>query len=196
MTSGFLCEPQLGEVAHNATSRLFVENPALLGWTEFMSRFYMPVASKFADATEKYQDSDKKNETAANIAMNTELSSFDFITRNKELGRHFGAYMKGVQASEGTNFKHVVSGYDWGGLGEGFVVHVRAFSIPPHQEWKNNHLRKPLLTHLLRPDRWRPRQRLHRTCRTLPSPPAHCTGHARCDCQQPKPQQCATTGHT
>ena len=94
-----------------------------------MSRFYMPVASRFADATDKYQDSDKNNETAANIAMNTELSSFDFITRNKELGRYFGAYMKGVQASEGTNFRHVISGYDWESLGEGFVVHVRHHSI-------------------------------------------------------------------
>lgn len=134
MTSGFLCEPQPDEVAHNATSRLFVDNPALLGWTEFMSRFYMPVASKFADATEKYQDSDKNNETAANIAMNTELSSFDFITRNKELGRYFGAYMKGVQASEGTNFRHVISGYDWESLGEGFVVHVRHHSVAPRQQ--------------------------------------------------------------
>ena len=125
MTSGFLCEPQPGEVAHNATSRLFVKNPALLGWTEFMTRFYMPVASKFADATERYQDSEKDNETAANIAMDTTLSSFDFITKHKELGKHFGAYMKGVQASEGTNFRHVVSGYNWESLGDGFVVHVR-----------------------------------------------------------------------
>lgn len=94
-----------------------------------MTRFYMPVASKFADATEKYQASDKNNETAANIAMDTELSSFDFITRNKELGRHFAAYMKGVQASEGTNLRHVISGYDWESLRDGFVVHVRHDSI-------------------------------------------------------------------
>ena len=132
MTSGFLCEPKSGEVAHNATSRLFVKNPALLGWTEFMTHFYMPVASRFADATEKYQGSEKKNETAANIAMDTELSSFDFITRNKELGRHFASYMKGVQASEGTNFRHVISGYNWESLEDGFVVHVRHHSLAIH----------------------------------------------------------------
>ncbi len=101
-----------------------------------MTRFYMPVASKFADATEKYQDSIKSNETAANIAMETEMSSFDFITRNKELGRYFGAYMKGVQASEGTNFRHVISGYDWEKLGDGFVVHVRHLSTQSSPQYQ------------------------------------------------------------
>lgn len=124
MTSNFLCEPIPGEVAHNAVSRMFLTNPAYLGWVDFMSRFYMPVSSKFVEATEKWGNTEAKNETAANLAMNTELSSFDYITRNRDLGRRFAAYMKGVQASEGTNMRHVVSCYEWERLGNGIVVHI------------------------------------------------------------------------
>ena len=89
-----------------------------------MTQFYMPVSGKFVEATEKWGKTDKKNETAVNIAMNTDLSSFDFITRSRDLGRQFAAYMKGVQASEGTNLRHLAADFDWERLGNGIVVHV------------------------------------------------------------------------
>ncbi|KMU79287.1 aflatoxin biosynthesis protein [Coccidioides immitis RMSCC 3703] len=124
MTRNFLCEPVPGHVAHNAVSRLFVTNPAYLGWTRFMTEFYMPVASKFSEATEKWGDTVAGNQTAVNLAMNTQLTAFDFITQSREWGRLFSAYMKGVQASRATNVKHVVADYDWEAMGKALVVHI------------------------------------------------------------------------
>ncbi|KAJ5151389.1 uncharacterized protein N7482_010641 [Penicillium canariense] len=124
ITSGCLCETQPGEVAHNAISRQFVTLPAYLGWVRFMTDFYMPVSAQMAEATEKWGVSDQPNETAVNLAMNTPLSAFAFITRSREFNKLFGGYMKGVAASEGTAVRHLLTDYDWAQLGPGLVVHI------------------------------------------------------------------------
>lgn len=124
MTSGCLCEPQQGEVAHNAVSRRFVTHPANLGWVRFMTDFYLPVSSSMAEATEKWGDSEKKNETAANFAMKTPLTTFDFITGSREYNRYFSAYMKATFPVEGTTVRHLLADFDWARLENGLVVHV------------------------------------------------------------------------
>ncbi|KAI9867331.1 MAG: hypothetical protein M1830_005839, partial [Pleopsidium flavum] len=124
MTSNFLCEPKLGELAHNAVSALFVTNPALLDWAMFMTQFSMPVAAKLVEATEKWGTTEQKNQTAVNIAFNTDLPLFDFIAQSPELTKQFAAYMKNVTASEGTNIKHLLTGFDWAGLSEATIVDV------------------------------------------------------------------------
>jgi len=123
MTSNFLCEPKEGEVAHNSVSSQFVTKPAYQGWMSFMTEFYMPVSCKFVEATEKWGTSVQKDQTAVNLAMDTTLSSFDFITSNRDLSRKFAAYMKGVQASEGTNSRHILTSFDWH-WHSGPVIHV------------------------------------------------------------------------
>jgi hypothetical protein len=39
--------------------------------------------------------------------------------------------MKSVQLSYGTSLKHLVTGFDWAGLGEAIVVDVRLLQNPP-----------------------------------------------------------------
>ncbi len=124
MTSNFLCEPVLGELAHNAVSALFVTNPALLDWAMFMTQFSMPAAAKLVEATEKWGTTSAKNQTAVNVAFDTDLPLFDFIQQSPEMTKQFAAYMKNVTASEGTKIKHLLTGFDWAGLGEATVVDV------------------------------------------------------------------------
>ncbi|KAJ6127770.1 hypothetical protein N7471_008987 [Penicillium samsonianum] len=124
ITSGCLCEPQPGEIAHNPVSRQFVTLPAYLGWIRFMTDFYMPVSAQMAEATEKWGESEQPTETAVNLAMNTPLSAFTFITRSREFNKLFGGYMKGVAASEGTAVRHLLEDYDWAQLNQGLVVHI------------------------------------------------------------------------
>ncbi|EMD00436.1 hypothetical protein BAUCODRAFT_566140 [Baudoinia panamericana UAMH 10762] len=124
ITSGCFCEPVLGEVAHNAVSRKFVDQPGYLGWIKFMDEYYMPLASNMAQTTERYGDSQKPNETATNVAFSTPLTTFDFITRSPDLSKIFSAYMKSVAESEGTTLRHLIADFDWAKLGEALVVHV------------------------------------------------------------------------
>lgn len=124
MASNFLCEPEPGMVAHNAISRAFTASNSFAGWHKFMTGYYMPCAASSIAATEKWGETTHKQQTASNIAMNTPLSAFDFITSHKELGRLFSSYMKGVHSGIATNVNQVVQDFDWSSVGNGLVVHV------------------------------------------------------------------------
>lgn len=124
MTGNFLSEPTPGQLAHNATSGIFVTNPSINGWALFMAENSCPGALAIVRATEKYGLTDKKNETAFNVLRNTDLPFFDYIGQSPERGAQFAAYMKNVLASEGTKVEHLVKGFDWAGLGEATVVDV------------------------------------------------------------------------
>ncbi|KAI4106032.1 MAG: hypothetical protein L6R37_002395 [Teloschistes peruensis] len=124
MTGNFLAEPVHGQVAHNATSGIFVTNPSISGWALFMAENSCPGALAIVGATEKYGVTDKKNETAFNVARNTDLPFFDYIGQSPEQGKQFASYMKNVLASEGTKVDHLVKGFDWENLGEATVVDV------------------------------------------------------------------------
>ena len=125
ITSNFLCEPKPDIVAHNAVSALFVTNPSLVGWANFMTQYSMPTAAAFVEATEKWGVTDKKNQTAFNVATDTNAPLFDYFTQTPERANCFASYMKSVQASYGTSLKHLLTGFDWEGLGEAVVVDVR-----------------------------------------------------------------------
>jgi 6-hydroxytryprostatin B O-methyltransferase len=112
MASNFLCEPEPGQVAHNTVSRCFATNHAFPAWTRFMTDYYMPCAAHSIAATEKWGETGDKQQTASNLAMDTPLTSFDFITQNKELGRLFSGYMKGVHSGIATNVSQVVEDYN------------------------------------------------------------------------------------
>lgn len=124
MTSNFLSESAPHSVAHNAVSRLFVTNPGFMDWINFMAQFSMPTAAAFAEATEKWGTTDKKNQTAFNIATRIDKPFFDFFAQSPEASIQFASYMKNVQASTGTSLKHLLTGYDWESLGEALVVDV------------------------------------------------------------------------
>ncbi|EPE30001.1 S-adenosyl-L-methionine-dependent methyltransferase [Glarea lozoyensis ATCC 20868] len=124
MTSNLLCEPKVGEIAHNAVSKTFVGNPGLVDWALFMTQFSMPTAAKMVEATEKWGSTSKKNETAFNLAMDTDLPLFDFVKKSPEMTKQFAGYMRNVQSSEKTHIRHLVSGYDWKSLGNAVVVDV------------------------------------------------------------------------
>jgi len=124
ITSNFLCEPIPDNVAHNAVSALFVNNPRLVDWARFMTQFSMPTAAAFVEATEKWGVTDKKNETAFNVATNTSGPLFEYFAQSPELANCFASYMKSVQASYGTSLKHLLTGFYWAGLGEALIVDV------------------------------------------------------------------------
>ena len=89
-----------------------------------MTQYSMPTAAAFADATKKWGATDRKDETAFNIAMNTDGSFFDYYAKSPELAECFAAYMESVQSSYGTSTDHLVSGFDWANLERGLVVDV------------------------------------------------------------------------
>lgn len=139
MTSNLFSEPEPGEVSHTATSALLVTNPGLHDWAVFMTGTTAPSANKLVEATEKWPEALRKNETAYNVAFDTELPFFEHLNTDPQKVKEFAGYMKHVQQSEGTALRHLVQGYDWAAIGKGKVVDVSVVDLLPTSihDWPN-----------------------------------------------------------
>lgn len=124
MLSNFLREPVPNEVGHSATSALFVTNPGMLDWALFMAAETAPGAMVFVEATERWGSTSQRNQTAFNIARNTDRTFLDYVNQDPDLSKKFAAYMKNLLSSEGTSLRHLLNGFDWASLGEATVVDV------------------------------------------------------------------------
>jgi 6-hydroxytryprostatin B O-methyltransferase len=110
--------------AHNSVSAVSVRNPGLADWALFVTQFSMPVAGSFADATKRWGSTKRKDQTAFNLALKTDLPLFDFIQQSPEITCQFAAYMQNVQQSDGMSVRHLVNSYDWAALGDATVIDV------------------------------------------------------------------------
>ena len=124
MTSNLFYEPEPGEVSHTATSALLVTNPGLHDWAVFMTNTTTPAAFKLVEASVKWPEAVWRNETAYNVAFDTDLPFFEHLNKDPQRVKEFASYMKHVQQSEGTALRHLVQGYDWANIGKGKVVDV------------------------------------------------------------------------
>ena len=124
MTSNLFLEPKPEKVSHSATSALLVTNSEFHDWAGFMTETTAPAAFKLVEATEKWPEGIGKNETAYNIAFDTDLPFFEHLNTNPQKVKEFAGYMKHVQQSEGTSLRHLVQGFNWAAVGKGKVVDV------------------------------------------------------------------------
>ncbi|KAI1153171.1 sterigmatocystin 8-O-methyltransferase [Nemania diffusa] len=125
MTNGLFREPVPGQLAHSATSAFLTRNPDAYAWATFMCTKSAPTALAMVDAHKRWgPETVQKNETAYNVAFETELPFFDHLSLDQAEVNRFAAYMRNVTSSEGVNVKHLVTGYDWETLGDSKVVDV------------------------------------------------------------------------
>lgn len=126
MTVNFLSETNDGRLAHSALSTVFVEDADMATWLSYLLNRSVPCMRAFTQATERWPDPVKGNETAYNLAMNTDLSFFDHLRVNPDLSAEFGKYMKSQSTVHaGAGVDHLLQGLDWAALGEAKVVDVR-----------------------------------------------------------------------
>jgi len=125
MTANLLSETKDGRLAHNALSAVFIEDEDLAAWLSYLINMSIPCMRAFPEATQKWDDSTKRNETSYNIAMGTGLSFFEHLATDPDRSAEFGKYMKSQSTVHaGVNAGHLVIGYDWAKLGEAKVVDV------------------------------------------------------------------------
>ncbi|KAL9094347.1 MAG: hypothetical protein Q9165_003488 [Trypethelium subeluteriae] len=92
-TSGFLHELQPGHVAHTPLSAPFVTNPALLDAAMFLAESVAPAALSMASATQRFGDSQRPNESAYNLALNTSQAFHAARNERSKLSRQWSAYL-------------------------------------------------------------------------------------------------------
>jgi 6-hydroxytryprostatin B O-methyltransferase len=127
MTAHILCEPQSEQVQHTAASALLARSSALHDWALIMGIEPVDIAMKMVEATERWPQGGKINETAFNVALDTDLPFFQHLQKNPELLAKYTEYQRAVSGTEGLDLKHVVHGYDWKKLGVSTVIDVRIF---------------------------------------------------------------------
>lgn len=120
----FFREPEPGNLAHNWVSAGFVETPSLSELGQFLTSLSAPLATKMVEATEQWGATEAINETAYNIANNTDLVIFKHIASVPELREDYARYMKNQASTEGISLSHLVRGFDWASLGAATVADV------------------------------------------------------------------------
>lgn len=126
MTTGLFREDADGSVVHSATSALLARDPVVYSYATYMSGGSAPVAIEMAAAAKKWgPNSTAPYETAFNVARDTDLPFFDYLSRNPEMMAEFGGYMRNVRSSDGVALRHLISGYAWDSVPkDGVVVDV------------------------------------------------------------------------
>ena len=136
MTANFLCETKDGRLAHSALSAVFVEDDGMATWLSYSLHRAVPFMRAFTQATEKWPNPTKGNETAFNLTMETNLPFFDHLKANPDLGAEFGKYMNSQStAHRGASVDHLLKGLDWAALGEAKVVDVCENPIDVSKSW-------------------------------------------------------------
>lgn len=123
MTMGVLREITNGRVSHNTLSAPFVENPHLKVSMLHMVNQTIPLMGGMIRATEKYGGSHEMNETAYNVAMNTDKPFFEHLKAHPELESEFDSYMQSqALVYPSTSVENLLRGFDWDSLPGGAVV--------------------------------------------------------------------------
>jgi 6-hydroxytryprostatin B O-methyltransferase len=116
-------EPGSKRVSHSATSALLARNTDVYAYATYMCAKSAPTAMELAAAHQKWgADTMRTDQTAYNVAFNTDLPFFDHLGQDEARMSEFAAYMRNVRSSEAVNIKHLVSGFAWQGLGDGGKV--------------------------------------------------------------------------
>ncbi|KAK2010039.1 S-adenosyl-L-methionine-dependent methyltransferase [Colletotrichum eremochloae] len=127
MTIGFLAEaPDGSSLKHSALSSNFVENEHMRIQLRHLVEKTVPLMGAFTRATELWGDTKAPNQTAYNLAFDTELPFFEHLKARKDLSDEFDSYMKSqAVAHSGARVDHVLRGFDWATLkAEAVVVDV------------------------------------------------------------------------
>ncbi|RAO67445.1 uncharacterized protein BHQ10_003457 [Talaromyces amestolkiae] len=124
MTNFVFCEQADGKsVAHSATSALLARNEDIHAYAAYMTSYSAPLALQMAPAHKKWgAGTTRTYETAFNLSHNTDLTFFEYLSRNQDMMKDFAQYMRNVRSSESIDIKHLLSGYKWESLPIGSLV--------------------------------------------------------------------------
>ena len=108
-------EPEIGTVAHTTDSRLLLDADieAMVGyWTDESFR----AGAFFTQAAEKWPGSQERNETALNMAFDTNLPKFSFFDAHSWRAERFRKAMAGMTRGDRFRLDHLVNGFEWSSL--------------------------------------------------------------------------------
>ncbi|KAG6121889.1 hypothetical protein E4U13_003712 [Claviceps humidiphila] len=124
VANNLFCEPQVGHVAHNCSSRVLLKDEALASWIGlFTEDLFLPIGNTVA-AMRKWPGSEEPTETAINVSYGHQDNFFDHTQSDTARARRYELSMKAHGSREGFDVVHTVQSYPWAKLGKATVVDV------------------------------------------------------------------------
>ncbi|KAK2591762.1 hypothetical protein QQS21_010552 [Conoideocrella luteorostrata] len=116
------CEPEIGQIAHNRTSLVMLEDEDIASWVGmYTTDLFLPVGNT-VPAMQKWPGSQELTETAVNISYGHEDTFFNHLQADAMRAKRYDQAMRAHGSSEGFNVSHTVHSYPWAKLGNATVV--------------------------------------------------------------------------
>ena len=123
VTNHIFSQPSKDTIAHTSLSRCLAEVPLFAPWIDSGLDWLWPGASQVNNAMQKWPGSNEPNQTALNLAHDTQEPFFKWISSSPQGAKKFADQMTFVQSSPGLSFTFLIVNYDWPSDG-GTVVDV------------------------------------------------------------------------
>ncbi|KAK4230056.1 S-adenosyl-L-methionine-dependent methyltransferase [Podospora fimiseda] len=106
-------EPGPGIIAHNAVSRLLVEDEVLHDWVGSCTNDFWPSAANTCDALERFPNSQEPNETGFARANNSTSSIYTIFSQSPHRASRFANAMKCFTSGPGFQLSHLINNPLW-----------------------------------------------------------------------------------
>ncbi|WEW59435.1 O-methyltransferase [Emydomyces testavorans] len=126
MTNNIFHEPRPDHVAHTAASSLLATDEKVKAWVGYTCEDSFPTSVHAVDASVKFKNSKKPNESAYNLAFQTSLPYFEHLAHFPEREKRFAMTMQATTLASGFNISHLANGYCWESTGNSTVIDVLA----------------------------------------------------------------------
>lgn len=114
MTNHIFYEPRSGFIAHTADSRALRNSPGLSAVVGVGKDEYQPAFMKLIDSVETWPLSEEPNQTAWNLANDTDLPFYQYLKTQPERLRQFNSAITGISVEQGESSAHnLVDMYPW-----------------------------------------------------------------------------------
>ncbi|OCL08126.1 S-adenosyl-L-methionine-dependent methyltransferase [Glonium stellatum] len=124
LTNRIFTESSKGVIAHSAMTQAIANVPLLREWIEETCENMWSSAPRIVSAMAKWPGSEEPNETAFNIAHNSQLPFFAEISKDPANAKRFADSMSFFQASPGMQTALVIDNYNWAAYETGTIVDV------------------------------------------------------------------------
>lgn len=130
MTNNLFREPESGKVTHTVESALLVRERGIRDWVGYTTEESFRCSGKLVEATEKWGASERANQSAYQVAFDTDQPMFEHMAQFPERAERFANTMTEMTATDAYNVRHLVDGFAWDQLPEGSTVVDVSKSLP------------------------------------------------------------------